>query len=99
MEMADNEVLFAITKEHLDTGLRGFPVGTCPNSHVDPVKGLFYGGYPIPDLADRSPEEVIYLLLKRELPDAAQLAAFKQELAANSHIDPGVIEHLRSLPK
>ena len=53
--MADSEVLFTITKEHLDTGLRGFPVGTCPNSHVDPMKGLFYGGYAIPELADRQP--------------------------------------------
>lgn len=97
--MADSEVLFTITKDLLDTGLRGFPVGTCPNSHVDPVKGLFYGGYAIPELAARQPEEVIYLLIKRELPDAAQLAAFKKELAANSHLDRGVIEHLRSLPK
>ena len=97
--MADSEVLFTITKEHLDTGLRGFPVGTCPNSHVDPMKGLFYGGYAIPQLADKQPEEVIYLLIKRDLPDAAQLAAFKKELAANSKLHPGVIEHLRSLPK
>lgn len=97
--MADSEVLFSITRDLLDTGLRGFPVGTCPNSDVDPQKGLTYGGYPIADLADRQPEEVIYLLLKRELPDAAQLSKFKMELIANSRLDKGVIEHLRSLPK
>jgi citrate synthase len=97
--MADSEVLFTITKEHLDTGLRGFPVGTCPNSHVDPMKGLFYGGYPIPALAEKAPEEVIYLLIKREMPTAAQLEAFKKDLAANSKLNPGVIEHLRSLPR
>lgn len=97
--MADSEVLFTITREHLDTGLRGFPVGTCPNSHVDPMTGLFYGGYPIADLAERQPEEVIYLLLKRELPDAAQLAAFKQDLVSHSKLHPGVIDQLRSLPK
>ncbi len=97
--MAESEVLFKITRDHLDTGLRGFPVGTCPNSHVDPMKGLFYGGYAIPDLADKSPEEVMYLLLKRDLPDATQLAAFKKEIIANSKLNPGVIAHLRSLPK
>jgi len=97
--MADSEALFTITKELLDTGLRGFPVGTCPNSDVDPYKGLTYGGYTIAALAEKQPEEVIYLLLKRELPDAAQLAAFKQELVAHSKLNPGVIEHLRSLPK
>src|SRR5690606_27549564 len=97
--MAESEVLFKITQEHLDTGLRGIPVGTCPNSHVDPQLGLFYGGYPIADLAEKEPEAVIYLLLKRELPDAAQLAAFKKELAAHSKLHPGVITQLRSLPK
>jgi citrate synthase len=92
-------VLFKITWDHLDTGLRGFPVGTCPNSHVDPMKGLFYSGYPIADLAEKAPEEVIYLLLKRELPDAGQLLAFKKELAAHSKLNPGVIESLKVLPK
>lgn len=97
--MSESEVIFKITKDHLDTGLRGFPVGTCPNSHVDPMTGLFYGGYAIADLADKQPEEVIYLLLKRELPDAAQLSQFKMEMITNSRLDKGVIEHLRTLPK
>ncbi|HLP43238.1 MAG TPA: citrate (Si)-synthase [Fibrobacteria bacterium] len=97
--MNGNGILFTITKEHLDTGLRGFPVGTCPNSNVDPVQGLSYGGYPIQALADKQPEEVIYLLINRELPDAAQLATFKEKLADNSHLDKGVIEHLSTLPK
>jgi citrate synthase len=97
--MAESEVLFKITRDLLDTGLRGFPVGTCPNSHVDPVKGLFYGGYPIADLSEKEPEAVMYLLLKRDLPDAAQLAAFKKEIISHSKLNPGVIEHLKSLPK
>ncbi len=99
MEMAESEVLFKITRDLLDTGLRGFPVGTCPNSHVDPMLGLFYGGYAIPELSEKEPEAVMYLLLKRELPNPAQLAAFKQDIIANSKLHPGVIAHLRSLPK
>jgi citrate synthase len=99
IEMTESEVLFKITRDSLDTGLRGFPVGTCPNSHVDPMKGLFYGGYAIPELSEKGPEEVMYLLLKRELPTASQLASFKQDIIANSKLHPGVIEHLRSLPK
>ncbi len=95
----ENEVLFTITKAHLDTGMRGFPVGTCPNSHVDPVLGLFYGGYPIASLADKEPEAVIYLLLNRELPDTAQLAAFKVELKSHAKVNSGIIDHLRTLPK
>src|SRR5438128_790172 len=97
--MAESEVLFKITKEHLDTGLRGFPVGTCPNRRVDAVKGFFYGGYAIADLADKQPEEVIYLLIKRDLPDAAQLAAFKKDLIAHSKLHPDVLKHIRGLPR
>ncbi|HAO98901.1 MAG TPA: citrate synthase [Fibrobacteres bacterium] len=93
------EVLFSITRAHLDTGMRGFPVGTCPLSDVDPVKGLSYGGYPIAQLAERQPEEVIYLLLNKQLPDAAQLAAFRQELIKNSRLHPEMLEKLSALPR
>ncbi len=96
---AGSEALFTITRDHLDTGLRGFPVGTCPNSSVDAQKGLFYGGYPIGDLADKEPEAIIYLLLHRELPGASQLAAFKSELVALSGLKPEVLAGLRALPK
>ncbi len=97
--MADSEILFSITKSHLDTGLRGMPVGTCVTSFVDPNLGLYYAGYPIAELAEKEPEEVIYLLLKRELPDAGKLAAFKKELASHAKLHPGVVAHLRTLPK
>jgi citrate synthase len=97
--MSNNETLFTITRDLLDTGMRGFPVGTCPISDVDPVQGLSYGGYLIADLADKQPEEVIYLLLNKSLPDAAQLSTFRQELIANSRLHPGVIEKLKLLPR
>ncbi len=93
------DILFSITKAQLDTGMRGFPVGTCPISDVDPMTGLSYGGYPIAKLALRQPEEVIYLLLNKTLPDAAQLAAFRQELIKNSRLHPEILERLRELPR
>ncbi len=61
--MAD-EVLFEITKKHLETGMRGFPVGYCTTSSVDPQKGLFYKERAISELANWSPEDVIFLLMK-----------------------------------
>ncbi len=97
--MADSEVLFTLTKDHLETGLRGVPVGYCPTSKVDPLLGLYYGGYPIAELAHKEPEEIIYLLLYSELPDSGQLAEFKAKLVERSKLHPGVIEHLQSLPK
>lgn len=97
--MSEAEVLFSITKDHLDTGLRGFPVGYCTTSSVDPLLGLYYGGYQIADLAYKDPEEIIYLLFNRELPTKEQLGDFKKELAKHSKLNPNVIEQLKHLPK
>ena len=38
--MGDDDALFTITEDHLDTGLRGIPVGTCRTSFVDPIEGV-----------------------------------------------------------
>ena len=61
-------VLFEITENHLNTGLRGFPVGTVRTSRVDPEQGVSYVGYPIAELAQLDPEAVIYLLFNKVLP-------------------------------
>ncbi len=97
--MADSEVLFTITKDNLETGLRGVPVGYCTTSNVDPLLGLFYSGYAIDKLAYNQPEEVIYLLFNGEMPNPEQLADFKKQLVAHSKLHPGVIENLKTLPK
>jgi citrate synthase len=98
--MADApEVLFSITREHLNTGLRGFPVGTCRTSAVDPLQGVSYVGYPVADLAFLDPEEVIYLLFERKLPSPEELAAFKADLRARAGLDPRVLTMLRGLPR
>src|SRR5690606_35384978 len=93
------EALFTITRDHLDTGLRGFPVGTCSLSDVDPVKGLSYGGYPIAQLADLEPEEVIHLLLRKELPGPAELAVFHGELLGQRPLHPGILRMLETFPR
>ena len=93
------EALFTITRDHLDTGLRGFPVGTCSLSDVDPVKGLSYGGYPIAQLADLEPEEVIHLLLRKELPGPAELAVFHGELLGQGPLHPGILRMLETFPR
>lgn len=97
--MAESEALFTITKENLESGLRGVPVGYCPTSSVDPQLGLFYAGYPVEKLAYNEPEEVIYLLFNRELPNQEQLSEFKKKLVEHSKLNPGVIENLKTLPK
>lgn len=95
----DTEVLFEITRDRLDTGLRGFPVGTVRTSRVDPMAGVSYIGRPIADVAHEEPEAVAYLLLHREWPDATQLDAFKADLGRRSGIDPRVLQMLAQLPR
>src|SRR4029079_593446 len=97
--MAESEVLFTITRDQLETGLRGFPIGYCTTSSVDPYKGLFYAGYPVADLAYLQPEEVIYLLFHLELPNPDQLADFKNKLVEHSKMNPEIINQLKHLPK
>ena len=58
-------VAFEVTSDKLDTGLRGFPVGTCWTSRVDPEEGVSYVGYPIADLAHLAPVSVIFLLFNK----------------------------------
>jgi len=97
--MSDSkEVLFTITQGHLNTGLRGYPVGTCRTSKVDPVAGVSYVGYPIQELAYRDPEEVIYLLLHREMPTEDSLNAFKNTLKHRAGLPKSVLAFLKTLP-
>jgi citrate synthase len=97
--MVDEDVLLEMTKEHLNVGLRGVPVGTCRTSFVTPTEGVHYCGYPIRELAGFEPEDIVYLLMNKELPNAAQSQEIRQDLASRAKI-PGDLESvLRALPK
>ncbi|MFN0065553.1 MAG: citrate (Si)-synthase [Chlamydiales bacterium] len=93
------DVLFEITAEHLETGLRGIPVGYCTTSKVDPEKGLFYREYPISDLAFWEPERVIYLLYYGTEPQVEELKVFKAELQKRGYCHSSVLKHIEALPK
>lgn len=92
-------VLFEITKDHLETGLRGFPVGYCVTSHVDPRKGLAYVGRPIAELAYRDPMEVIYLLYFGEMGSREQVAQFDKELSSRASCKEKMLEQIATLPR
>jgi citrate synthase len=94
-----NKILFEITEEQLETGLRGYPVGYCITSKVDPEKGLFYIEKPVEELAQLEPERVLYLLLKEKFDQGREFEAFCLELKKRSRVDPRVIEYIQKLPK
>ena len=79
--MTGEDFLFTITDEHLDSGLRGVPVGTCRTSFVDPIEGVHYVGFPVEDLANLEEEDVIFLLMNKRLPNSEESLSFREELA------------------
>lgn len=93
------DVLFTITKEHLETGLRGYPVGYCTTSTVDPTKGLFYVERSVEELASWEPEKVIYLLYFGKEGSSEEIAKFSRELAQRSRCSTETLARIRSLPR
>jgi len=85
----------------MNTGLRGFTVASSRISDVDGKAGkLIYRGYLVKDLADKAGfEEIAYLLLYEKLPDRDELDSFRQQLAAERTISPGLIAALKTIPK
>ena len=91
--------LFSIGEEQLETGMRGFPVGYCTTSSVDPHKGLHYQGIPLVELAHLRPEDIIYLLFHGQIGTEEKVNGFSKELATRSLCKEETIHHIRQLPK
>lgn len=99
MTEANPEVLFEIKKEDLESGLRGFPVGYCPTSTVNPTKGLYYSDKTIEEIAGWSPERVIYLLYFGKDGTEKEINAFSSDLSKRAACSPDLINHIKQLPK
>ena len=97
--MTQDEPMFTVHSSHLNTGLRGVPVGTCRTSFVTPTEGVHYCGYPIAELAHFSPEDIVFLLFNKELPTPEQSAAFKADLSARGRVPDSVAAVFHTLPR
>jgi citrate synthase len=93
------DVLFEVREENLETGLRGYPVGYCPTSTVDPTKGLFYSGMSVDSLAFDPPESMIYLLYHGKKGSAKEVQSFKQELQERGKCSSSLLEQIKKLPQ
>lgn len=94
-----SEVLFEVKVENLETGLRGYPVGYCTTSSVDPMKGLFYVGLPVSEIDQWEPEQVIYLLYYGKEGKVEEVAKFSEELQRRSKCSKKLIDHIEQLPR
>src|ERR1700712_3524031 len=81
-------------------GLEGIVATTSSICWIDGDAGvLSYRGIDIHELATHSTfEETTYLLWFGKLPTSAQLTTFTKELADARHLDPKIIDLLRSVP-
>jgi len=81
-------------------GLAGVVVDRTTVSKVNPdSNSLLYRGYPVQELAaQRSFEEVAYLLWNGELPTDTELAAFEEQERSLRHLAPAVRRVIDELP-
>ena len=80
-------------------GMRGVKSQVCDTSTVSPETGLIVRGIPLAEITDRCPEEMFWLLLTGELPDAASLKELQADLASRADVPDYVFDALRAVPK
>ena len=87
-------------KTEYSPGLAGVIAGETKICWVDPNAGLMYRGYDIHDMGDKATfEEVAFLLLNGELPNAKQLKEFREQIASQRELPDPVVKMLRLLPR
>jgi citrate synthase len=89
-----------VAEQRYGRGLEGLVAGDTAISEIDGGAGrLLYRGYPIEDLVGRASfEEVTYLVLFGEMPDAHQLEDWSAELLRWRHPPPAALDALQRVP-
>jgi len=87
--------------DEIKKGLLGIVVDETTISQVMPdINSLTYRGYTVQDLCKKcSFEEVVYLILNKELPNKTQLNKFKKQLEENRNITINLKEIVKHMPK
>ena len=88
-----------LAEQRYGRGLEGLVVGDTAISHIDGLRGhLSYRGYPIEDLVGQASfEEVSYLVLFGQMPDAPQIAEWTKEFGTYDR-RPSLRPPARSFP-
>jgi citrate synthase len=91
----------SLTTTQAPKGLEGVVATNSSICYIDGDRGvLAYRGIDIHELADHSNfEETCYLLWFGKLPTRAELKDLQQKLAAERHLDPAIIDFLKTAPK
>ena len=98
IELADENMTVESHEKAVIRGLRGVAAATTRTSFVEPFGALYYSGYNIDDLVDRSSyEEVIYLLLNNKLPTQTELDKLKSYLFSEMKLPKQVVQRIQSV--
>ena len=87
--------------EAIKKGLLGIVVDETTISQVMPdINSLTYRGYAVQDLCEKCNfEEVVYLILNKELPNKTQLKKFKKQIEENRNITINLRKIVKNIPK
>src|SRR5580698_4423703 len=90
-----------VTSASAPKGLEGIVATNSSICYIDGDRGvLAYRGIDIHELAEHSTfEETCYLLWFGHLPNRSELKDLRESLAQERHLDPAIIQFLRSVPK
>ncbi len=98
-----------ITVAQVYGGMRDVQSLVTDISYVDPIEGIRFRGFTIPEVLKTLPRKsetsipwvggLYYLLLVGEMPTMDQALAIEEEWKARSEIPPYVFETLRAMPK
>ncbi|HNO76933.1 MAG TPA: citrate (Si)-synthase [Phycisphaerae bacterium] len=94
-----DKVISEVTVNQAYGGMRGVKCMVCDTSVVDPDKGLIIRGHPLLEIKDLRPEEIFFLLLTGERPDADAKAALQHEFDRRSQVPDYVWDLLKAMPR
>ena len=93
-----DKVMSEVTVTQAYGGMRGVKGMICDTSVVEPDKGLIIRGHPLLEIKHLWPEEILFLLLTGEMPDAAAKASLQQDYDKRSQVPEYVWDVLHAMP-
>ncbi|PIP55382.1 MAG: type I citrate synthase [Bacteroidetes bacterium CG23_combo_of_CG06-09_8_20_14_all_32_9] len=93
-----DKIVSQVTLAQAYGGLRGVKGLVCDTSEVPPDKGLIIRGHELKTITDKLPEEIFFLLLTGQLPDATELKDLQHELKTREVVPNYVWSVLNSMP-
>jgi len=93
------KVISEVSVEQIIGGMRGVKSLICDTSEVGLDTGLIIRGVPILELTNKLPEEIFYLLLTGELPNADELKDLQSDLKKRSEVPEYIWALLKAFPK